>query len=527
MRTVRIARLIATLSSIVACGPAPRGTPDGGASGDGSVDAGGTACERAAAERSYVGCDYWPTVTANVVADVFDFAVIVANAGDATARVRVTGPNGVDQQHEVQPNQLVKIYLPWVHELKGPSATSMWDVFGLQRAVLAKGGAYHLTSDQPVSVYQFNALEYEGRGGPPGKSWAGCPDFAEDGTCFSFTNDASLLLPTTALTGSYRLPSYPATTYQGPGFKPPGPWFAITATENGTTVLFKTSSTASTIGGGPMTELGSSQTAMVTLDAGDVLEVPSGRDGQNDLSGSVVAADKPVQLISGHACAEVPRGVAACDHLEESVFPAETHGKQYAIPTPTAPNGGSFGHLVRIYGNVDGTTLTYEPAVPGAPTVVNSGQVLDLGISTTSFVVTADQPIAVGTFLVGGEFGVGPTPAGAERGDPSMSTMIAVEQYRTKAVFLAPDDYDVSFIDVVMKPGTQLVLDGQTVTGAAVAIGASGWSHQRIRLGPGQGGAHVLTSDQPVGVQVVGYGRFTSYHYPAGLDLQKIAPPIL
>ena len=31
--------------------------------------------------------------------------------------------------------------------------------------------------------------------------------------------------------------------------------------------------------------------------------------------------------------------------------------------------------------------------------------------------------------------------------------------------------------------------------------------------------------DEKVGAQVLGYGTFTSYQYPAGLDLARIAPP--
>ena len=51
------------------------------------------------------------------------------------------------------------------------------------------------------------------------------------------------------------------------------------------------------------------------------------------------------------------------------------------------------------------------------------------------------------------------------KGDPSSSLPVAVEQYRTRYIFLAPDDYDVSFIDVVAPTGATLTLDaGQTAT---------------------------------------------------------------
>lgn len=37
----------------------------------------------------------------------------------------------------------------------------------------------------------------------------------------------------------------------------------------------------------------------------------------------------------------------------------------------------------------------------------------------------------------------------------------------------------------------------------------------------------VVTSDQPVGIRVLGYGDAISYQYPGGLNLQMIAPPIV
>ena len=36
--------------------------------------------EQAAEVRSYIGCDFWPTVVGNCVWSVFDYAVVVANA---------------------------------------------------------------------------------------------------------------------------------------------------------------------------------------------------------------------------------------------------------------------------------------------------------------------------------------------------------------------------------------------------------------------------------------------------------------
>jgi hypothetical protein len=103
--------------------------------------------------------------------------------------------------------------------------------------------------------------------------------------------------------------------------------------------------------------------------------------------------------------------------------------------------------------------------------------------------------------------------------------MVAVPQYRTKYVFLAPTDYQENYLVVSAPTGAVVSLDGTNVTATPAPVGSTGFGILRVPLGPGQAGAHVLTSTQPVGIQVMGYGAYTSYQYPGGLDLVHISPP--
>src|SRR5258708_1602510 len=48
-------------------------------------------CAEAAMLKSYIGCDYWPTVNLNAVWSVFDFAVVISNPGMSDAHVTVSG----------------------------------------------------------------------------------------------------------------------------------------------------------------------------------------------------------------------------------------------------------------------------------------------------------------------------------------------------------------------------------------------------------------------------------------------------
>src|SRR6185436_8296973 len=128
--------------------------------------------------------------------------------------------------------------------------------------VRAPGGAYHLTASVPVTVYQFNAIEYAAKGGPPGKDWSECSGIlCSTNGCFSFTNDASLLLPSTAMTGNYRVTGMPSWTDSNadPPFNYP-PYVAITGLSDNTNVTVKLSATASVAGGGGIASAGPGST---------------------------------------------------------------------------------------------------------------------------------------------------------------------------------------------------------------------------------------------------------------------------
>jgi hypothetical protein len=511
-----------------------------------------TTCDQAAANRSYIGCDYWPTVVANVVWSVFDFAVVVSNPGMSDASVTLTGPGSTNKTVTVPAGQLVKIYLPWVSDLKGSDADAMGAAMPPTASMSSKKGAFHLVSTLPVLVYQFSALEYGPMGGPVGKDWSTCPGAggATSPPCFSYSNDASLLLPSTAMTGNYRVftehgqdgspaaPGFPPGCSGNSCLFPPSPavpgmpgYIAITATQDGTTVKVKLSATGSILAGTGVSAVAAGGLATYSLDAGDVIELMSEGATKADLSGSMVQADKPVQVIAGSPCINNPVGGTdsmgnplSCDHLEATVQPAETLGKHYVVTQPTGPQGNAVGQTVRFVGNVDGTQLTFNPAISGAPATLNAGQVVELGMVNQDFEVTGTHEFIVATIQLSGAL-VDPTGGTTQQGDPSLSTPIAVEQYRLSYVFLAPSDYQENYADVVAPTGAHLMLDGAAPTVTPTPIG-SGFVVYRIKLSTGSmNGAHTLSADVPVGMQVEGYGSYTSYQYPAGLDLLTIAPP--
>ena len=81
----------------------------------------------------------------------------------------------------------------------------------------------------------------------------------------------------------------------------------------------------------------------------------------------------------------------------------------------------------------------------------------------------------------------------------------------------------VTLDDAVLDATTASALAGRTTDGQGEQV----FDVYRVALdgGPSGTGAHRLTASVPVGIQVVGYGRFTSYQYPGGLNLNLISEP--
>ncbi len=499
-------------------------------------------CETAKNSKSYVGCDYWPTVTPNAVWSIFDYAVVVANTGVRDATVTVTGPNGTNQETKVPIGELRKIYLPWVPALKGGDSDACGAPPDLEESVIVSEGAYHLVSTSPVIVYQFNAFEYKGEGGPESngqpKDWSRCPGTAvscgkKPIGCFSYSNDASLLLPSTAMTNTYRVMGMKGSSVapwpDAPGVV--GTVLSITTTQPDTTVSVALASTAkvlASVNGQEVPAMDGGQTMTLKLaKAGDVAQLVTPKGQQFDFSGSLVQSNKPVQVIASVPCIDIPSDKQACDHIEETVLPAETLGKHYVVNPPTGPKGTPVSHWVRIYGNKDDTRLTYTPSKPEkCPDTLNAGQVADCEIVTENeaFEVVGNHEFGVATFLLGAQ--AYDRTMMDKRGDPDQSQFAAVEQFRTKYVFLAPDDYPVLYADITAPKDAAVQIDGAPIEAPWTPIGDGPFGVHRVDLTKtGHEGAHTLTAAKPVGVQVIGFGENTSFQYPAGLDLELIAAP--
>ena len=494
-----------------------------------------SACTGTDGKRSYIGCDYFPTVTSNHnLFAGFSFAVVVANTTTMDANVTITRGSMSITSGAVKAGQVGTFKLPWVDELRHNLLS-----FLLPSAQVASG-AYHLKTDQPVTVYQFNPLEYEIPKVPA------CLDSNLTGKCFSYTNDASLLLPVSALGTEYIVASSPsaaAKTDTGTVGDIPG-LVAITATENGTSVTVVSS--AHVRAGNGFGKLSPGQSQVFKLNAGDVVQLltatPTDGDVSGctpkmgggeyckataayDLTGTKITSDKPIAVIGGHDCAFAPFDKPACDHLEETNFPLSTWGKSAIVSAPQSVTGSptnsgvADGQLIRVISGADGNVITLDPPIPGANVgTLAKGQWVDLPQTNLDVMITGTGPLLVTQTMLGADI-VDPG-ASQSRGDPSLSLAVSTAQYRSDYVFLAPATYISSFVNVIAPVGAVITLDGAPLTGPAPkAVGNSGYTVMRKAI---SGASHTLKGDKPFGAVVYGYGSYTSYMYPAGLNLEAL-----
>ena len=470
-------------------------------------------CDQAEGTNSYLGCRFLAVPTANVLAESFatDFAVVIGNPSRTSpAEVSVRREGVLVATGTVAAQSTEAFALGFVPELTD---------FGASRRV--RNGAYEVRTTLPVAAYQYNPLHFQA------------------GEDYSHTNDASLLLPEHVLSGTYRITSMPTLAvgeFPGVAFVYPG-LLVVAATEDGT--LVEVQSAANTLSG-DFGQLAPGESTVVSLDRGDVLQIfsetpiPSSVvdvceegggtsatnlsstsclfEGDGDLTGSVIAADKDVAVWAGHVCTFVPFDRYACDHLEESMFPVETWGRRLVMTAPMRPEGGDVAPtLYRLVAHEDGTDLSFSGGVHESVTL-EAGGLLEF-TTFEDFVVDASRPVSVAQFLLGQD------AISSNAGDPAMGAGVPQAQWRDEYDFLVPETYTSHFVNLVAPLDTQVYLDGSELAGWE-AVPDSLFAVLRWELGPGP---HRLESvgDVGFGLTSYGYALYTSYLYPGGMNFLR------
>ncbi len=462
---------------------------------DGVIDPGCTSCDYADFFKSSVGCVYYAVDANNDPFEGYDslpYAVIVSNVdAAATATVDVQTRQGgiwtTIQTATVGPEALHQFDLPDRH---------------VNYTSINPAGAYRVVSDSPIVAYQFQPVN----------------------GATSFTSDASLLLPVSALDVEYFVAGWGKPSFGNAQL-------VIVASEDNTVVTF--TPTTNTVAGGSVPALTAGvQATLPVLNAGDYLQIEAGSTPNNGaFVGSQIVSDKPISVFSNHWCANIPTQVCCCDHLEEQLMGVSTLGNTYVASRHPVRNvsGAPEAAYWHVVATEDATTVTFSAApsvtgLPMGPQLLDAGAFLQLGVSGDAanpgdFVVESDKPVLLMQYMSSSQNTNAPVN---QAGDPFMLGTVPVEQYLSSYVVLVPSNWSTDWFVLTKLAGSTVNIDGVAVPQSSfIPVGNGAWEVARM-VAPD--GVRLLDGSSPFGVLVMGYDAYDSYAYPGGLGQATINP---
>jgi hypothetical protein len=526
-------------------------------------------CDRAAAQQSNIGCEYWGVDLDNADISPSDnaaaqqYAIVVSNVQDdvpATVVVDQDNSSPGDATHDlvtvakavVAPRNL-QVFDLGPREVDG----SADGTFNTGTGTALTRHAYRVTSNVPIVAYQFNPLD----------------------NVNVFSNDASQLLPTSGLNSgvgrAYVVPGWPQTlaitsdpnTNWGINLRA---FVAIVATHADTHVHIQ--SAARVIPGGPFPS-GIAQGASVdaTLQPFEVLNLETG-DFNADFTGSLIDADQPVAVFPGSECSDSPPfqvtadRFCCCDHVEHQTPPLRAVGKSYVLAK--LPNrsravvaaGGDIGPIdeteyYRVVAAQAGTTHVTTTLQPPYDQFDLAGQGAgQLVPSKSDFLLEASQAAIVLQVQASQTAAGIPITNGLPGGDPSTMVPAPREQWRNDYLLLTPDKYVFDYLIVVAPSSAHVYIDGMALDTTNSEVTPSDgltptergsptppyWTYRyqlsypiidptqpypnNVRIGKQNDGVHHVQADEPVGVIAYGFDWRVSYAYSGGTQLTVINP---
>ncbi len=428
------------------------------------------------------------------------YAIVVSNPQVFAVDVTLTMSTGTPQVTTVAAGQVATLF-PQMLSFPDSSIDHSEQAFK----------AYRLVADAPIVAYQFNPLD----------------------NVDVFSNDASLLLPTTTWDADYYVMSWP--TEERRVLDPPvhnyHGYVTIVASQDDT--LIEVTTTAATVANGAVAAVAAATPTQYTLDAYEVLNLEAVANG--DLTGtrvrSIDATPKPIGVFGGAEAVGIaqapapnpsyPNGPCCADHIEEMLFPTSTWGKTFAIARSQVRNMDK-DHL-RVIAQTDGTNVTFTPAATAVSTNdcmgLAAGEWCEVKVAVDTK-AEATEPVLIAKYLESAIWSDGNifAPMSIGNGDPSMSIVVPAEQFRDDYTILVPSQYDMSHVSIATPMNGTVRIDGVDVT-SQLTVFATDYKGGRVLVTAGQ---HVIDCSASCGIEVMGYSDAVSYLFAGGLDLRQI-----
>jgi len=504
--------------------PAPEG--DSGPDDDLSAT---ESCEAAAEARSTIGCEYWSVDLDNAenfsdTAAAGQFAVAVANVahgGAVTVQVHINNAQQGEpldlqlvEEHSIPENDLYIFNLPR-RDADGDSIQENSDD-GPQTWLSSR--AFRIKSDKPVVAYQFNTLDQQ------------------------YSNDASRLMPSSALGKDHLVLGYPPSTPWGPLISNRAYITVVGVQEN---TFVEVMPTFDIEAGEGVPAISGNTTAEFEIGPFDVLNLEtrlltqSEQGGEKpDLSGSEVFSDKPVAVFFGTDMSMVQEHDAiedcCAEHIEQQIIPSESMGYSYVVSHSAQRNVGDTpeNDCYRIMSYSDGASVNTNLPAPNDAFTLNRGVFREFFVNT-GFTLSSSKPLHVGQFLVIG------TETDIEIGDSSLLYVPALAQRRSFYIFTTGKNFAYNYAVISKAEGVTATLDGQDISSSEDCsgpsidgqVGGKTYEAWTCRIEDGShtihSGATLAEAEDPLGVFVYGYYDAGSYAYPAGSDMLETNDDII
>ena len=249
-----------------------------------------------------------------------------------------------------------------------------------------------------------------------------------------------------------------------------------------------------------------------------------------DLTGTKVVSDKPLTVITGHQCAQIPPTTGFCEPMYIHLLPTFNWGQAFLL----APFGGrAADQYYRLVTSEDSTTIDYRCGSGNSVSLQHStaGSFSMLSFPSNSYCyLFANNPIFVVQMSPGNEADLDGV------GDPALAIVSPTTGHvRSASFFNFPTDFQNNFITVTVQAehfdSSQILLDGTPLACTWNAI-LNTFSDDIIGHGctfTTSSGTHTVTHSREDGVisavtygwnssPALGYAYLTNYN----LELQGI-----
>jgi IgGFc binding protein len=509
-------------------------------------------CDVAAMNNGAIGCDFvvaTPSFYPYIAPPCF--AIFIANASSKAATIQVSRDgtsydptsfgrvpiSGVAESAwpripatGLPPGQVAVLFMS--HDPASSNATPLvcpvspavsrsggTAIFTGDNAATGTGRAWHLVTSVPVTMY--DVLPYGGAA--------------------SFLPSAELIIPTASWTNNY----FGVVPYRGTGGSAdpsPPQWGQVVASMDGTTV--QVGANVSLPAGKNVAAAPTNALTTYSLNAGDVLQW---QDSQ-EMSGTVLLSNNPIGFNGGltYDCYKSKTSTGGgCDSAHQQIPPIQALGNEYVAAPYTTRMASLEPESIayRLVGTVDGTSLTYDPPIPQAPSSLKAGEAVQFE-TTLAFRVSspdAAHPFYLGQMMSGcfvaGGSRPGCSPASSNEcylGDEEFVNILPPAQFLSQYVFFTDPTYaTTNLVFTRQKTATgfkEVELDCVGKLGGWQAVGTAGTYEvtevDLVRANKPNGtcanGRQFAKSTGPFEVMVWGLDSAASYAYPAGGNVKLL-----